>query len=267
MNTKISVVMSIHNNNRYLAESIESVLSQSFGDFEFLIVDDASTDGASETLETYASKDSRIVLIKNEVNIGLTKSLNKTLKIAKGEYIARMDGDDICLLDRFQKQVEYLDVNSNVALVFSGTILIDKDSKEVCPTYKPESIEKVLRNLEIHNYIPHPSVMFRRTIVLALGGYDETWKKSQDRNLWIRMRDSGYLFGCIDKILLKYRINPDSVRGMKQGNYWFEVAKHCIWNNSSRGSFRYWNKLTILQKFKLLIRVFIPFRVYLRGVK
>ena len=259
--------MSVYNNNQYLAESIDSVLAQSFNDFEFIIVDDGSTDGASETLEKYASNDKRIILIKNETNIGLVKSLNNALKTATGEYIARMDGDDICFPDRFQKQVEYLDKNQDITLVYSDTLLIDKDSNDICRSYRPSSVEKVLYNLEISNYITHPTVMFRRTIIIALGGYNESCKNVEDLDLWIRMRDSGYSFGYINKILLKYRINPDSVQKKDGDHYWFTVAKQCQWNNSRFTSFRYWKKLTLLQKIEILVRSFIPFSIYLMGVK
>ena len=267
MTPKVSVVMSIYNNNKYLAESIDSVLAQMFSDFEFIIVDDGSTDGASETLERYASEDRRIVLIKNETNIGLVKSLNKAINVAKGEYVARMDGDDICFPERFKRQVEYLDKNQYIALVYSDTLLIDKDSNDMCRSYRPLSVDKVLCNLEINNYIPHPTVMFRRTIIIALGGYNESCKNDEDRDLWIRMKNSDIKFGYINEILLKYRINPDSVRGKERDDYWFKVAKHCIWNDSRLTSFRYWNKLTIPQKIEILIRAFIPFGIYLRHLK
>jgi len=264
---KVSVVMSVYNNGRYLAEAVDSVLSQSFDDFEFIIIDDCSTDGASETLEKYASQDSRIVLVKNETNIGLTKSLNKTLKIAKGEYIARMDGDDICLPDRFKKQVEYLDRNPDIALVFADIFLIDKNSKDICMRYRPKSIKKMLLNLEICNYFPHPAVMLRGTAISALGGYNESCRTGQDQNLWIRMRDAGYLFGYVNEILLKYRVNPDSVRGEERYNYWFKVAIYCIWNNSRCANFRYWKNLTLLQMVEMFIRALMPFSFYLRRLK
>jgi len=264
---KVSVIMAVYNNNRYIVESVDSVLAQSFDDFEFIIVDDGSTDGVSETLEKYAAKDNRIILLKNETNIGVAKSPNRALKVAKGEYIARIDSDDVCFVNRFQKQVEYLDKNQDIALVYSNALIIDKDSNEVCCFYKPLSVEKVLCNLEIHNYITNSTVMFRRKIFSTLNGYNESCRVGEDRDLWVRMRDSGYSFGYIDEILLKYRINPDSVRGENRDNYWFKLAKYCQWNKSRLASFRYWKKLTVLQKIEILIRTVIPFSVYVRRLK
>ena len=114
----ISVIMSVYNTNKsFLAEAIESILNQTYPNFEFIIIDDNSTDGSLSIIEQYMSKDDRIVLIKNKTNIGLTKSLNKGLKLAKGQYIARMDADDVSLPDRFKQQIEYMENNSHVTVI------------------------------------------------------------------------------------------------------------------------------------------------------
>ena len=102
---KVSVVMSAYNGERYLREAVESILNQTFNDFEFIIIDDGSTNSTGQILSSYAAQDPRIVLIRNRENIGLTKSLNKGLALARGEYIARMDADDVSLPNRFSEQV------------------------------------------------------------------------------------------------------------------------------------------------------------------
>ena len=126
MAPKVSVVMCVHNGERYLYEALESVLNQTFEDFEFIIVDDASADNTPAILKEYAAQDGRIRLMRNAHNLGLTRSLNKALRLAKGEYIARQDADDISLPQRLEKQVEFLNSNSRTAVVGSWTEVIDE---------------------------------------------------------------------------------------------------------------------------------------------
>jgi len=114
---KISVIMSVYNGEKYLREAIESILNQTFRDFEFIIINDGSTDKTSEILSSY--NDPRIVIINNKRNIGLTKSLNKGLKMVKGEYIARQDADDVSLPERLERMVNFLDMNRDVGLLGS----------------------------------------------------------------------------------------------------------------------------------------------------
>ncbi|MDD4353774.1 MAG: glycosyltransferase family A protein, partial [Candidatus Nanoarchaeia archaeon] len=124
-NHRISVIMSAYNTERYIAEAIESILNQTFKDFEFIIIDDGSTDDSLKIIKRYVKKDRRIKLIHNKKNIGLTKSLNKGLKIAKGQYIARMDADDISLPQRFQIQYDFLEKNKDIFLIGTTAFLID----------------------------------------------------------------------------------------------------------------------------------------------
>ena len=114
-NPKVAVLMSVYNGEKYLREAINSILSQTFNDFEFLIINDGSTDGTADILKSYT--DSRIKIINNEKNIGLTKSLNKGLKIAKGEYIARQDADDISMPERLKEEVAFLEIHKDYAVV------------------------------------------------------------------------------------------------------------------------------------------------------
>ena len=121
----ISVLMSVYNGGRYLADSIRSILDQSFGDFEFLIVDDASSDGSLEIIEEFACNDKRIVILRNECNLGLTRSLNLGLDRARGKYIARQDADDISLPKRLEKQWEFLEANHEIGVMGTAYYLIN----------------------------------------------------------------------------------------------------------------------------------------------
>ena len=132
-NIKISVVMAVYNGEKYLRSAIDSILSQTYIDFEFIIIDDCSTDNTANILESYT--DSRIQIIRNEKNLRLPASLNKGLKIAKGKYIARMDADDIAMPDRFEKQVKYLEAHQEVAVIGGSFQVFNEFGKDIYDEY------------------------------------------------------------------------------------------------------------------------------------
>src|SRR5258707_849690 len=129
MSPRVSVVMSVYNGEKYLGEAVDSILAQTFTDFEFIIIDDGSEDRSPELIEAYV--DSRISFLRNEKNVGLTRSLNKGLQVASGEYIARMDCDDVSLPDRFAKQVAFMDANSGVGACGTWALDIDGAGKVI----------------------------------------------------------------------------------------------------------------------------------------
>jgi len=178
----ISAIMSVYNGERYLKQSIESVLKQTFTDFEFIIVDDGSTDGSSEIIRGYG--DDRIKVIRNEVRIGLTKSLNKALGKARGEYVARQDADDISLPRRLEEQIKFFEKHPKVALLGTNVYIIDEkgrilEEKKLNP--RPN------KNFLKHNEFIHGSVMLKKAVIDNLGGYNELFKYSQDYELWLRI--------------------------------------------------------------------------------
>ena len=166
--------MSVYNGERYLREGIESILAQTFADFEFLIVDDGSTDGTWQVLTEYAARDSRIRLIRNSQNLGLTRSLNKGLSAAQGEYIARQDADDVSLPHRLEKQVVVLEHDPRVVLVSGNIDLMDSEGHIWRRPRRNASPGMVAWLLLFYNYLGgHSQVMFRRQMVVDLGGYAE----------------------------------------------------------------------------------------------
>ena len=134
MNPKISVIMPVLNAELYLKTAIESVLSQTIPDFEFIIINDGSTDKTEEIIKSY--QDPRIIYIKNDTNIGLSKSYNLGIRASKGEFIARMDADDISFKDRFESQLEFLEAHQEVGVVGGGVILIDESGKEFASPFR-----------------------------------------------------------------------------------------------------------------------------------
>ena len=211
MSPKVSVLMSVYNGLPYLHESIESILNQTYTDFEFVIIDDCSTDKSWSILEKYATQDSRIKLYQNEHNLGLTKSLNKGLKLAQGEYIARQDADDISLPERLQKQVYCLSEESDVILVSSEWESIDNQDHVLGNSQR--AIEPILVTWYLHfvNYIGgHSQVVYRRKSVLSVGCYCESYPYAQDYELWLRLSKKGKIV-ILPDILLKYRVHDESI--------------------------------------------------------
>jgi len=207
---KISVIMSVYNGEKYLNKAIESTLTQTFRDFEFIIVDDGSTDSSLRIIESY--KDERIILRKNIINIGLTKSLNRALRMAKGEYIARQDADDISLPNRLKEQFIQFENNPDLALLGTGSYLINEQGgilrKEI-PLKNPKTA------LNKHNQFVHGSVMFRKEIINELGAYNTLFRYSQDYELWLRIAKH-YQIANITHPLYKKRRHAGSVQAMKR---------------------------------------------------
>jgi len=203
--------MAVYNGERYLREAVNSILSQTFKDFEFIIIDDGSTDRSPELLASYARADKRVKLISRP-NKGLTKSLNEGLHVAQGEFVARMDGDDICLPERFERQVGYLREHPEVVLVVSRVEFIDPEGNPI--NLKPglmmthEEIDTAL--LRKGWPVVHPAVMMRRDAVLAIGGYSETYPTNQDHDLFLRLAEHGKLANLPD-VLLQYRQHFQSI--------------------------------------------------------
>lgn len=180
---KISVLMSVYNGEAFIREAIESILQQTFKDFEFLIINDCSTDHSLDIILSY--NDSRIKVVNNQTNIGLTKSLNVGLKLALGKYIARIDADDFSYKDRLEMQFNYLEQNIEIGVL--GTQAISNGRYFKYKTKLPLDDYLIKWNLFFTNPIVHPSAMFRKDILTAIGGYNEEKRVGQDYDLWIRL--------------------------------------------------------------------------------
>lgn len=191
---KISVIMSVFNEENYLIiDSVESILNQSYENLEFIIVlDNPNNNEAYKLLKEYANKDTRVKLIINENNIGLTESLNKALKIASGEYIARMDADDISLSNRLEIQLNYMKNNPDIDLIASNAIIIDNNKVELYRTNNyGNSINKCRKAIEYKNVFIHPSWMFKKEILKKLIQYNEV-PKAEDYDFVCRLNLNGY---------------------------------------------------------------------------
>lgn len=210
-NKKISVIMSVFNAEKYLSAAVESILNQTYSDFEFIIIEDASTDRSLEILEAYANKDSRIFLIKNKINKaseGFIKNLNLGLKHAKGAYIARMDADDISDLTRFQKQIQFLEENKEVFIVGSAVQFIGETGENIKLLSAHKRNEDIQKNMCKNISMYHPVVFWRNNGKIF---YREKMLACEDYDLYFRMMTDGYKFANINETLLQYRILTDSI--------------------------------------------------------
>ncbi len=206
MNPKITVLMSVFNEQTYLREAVESVLSQTFGDFEFIIINDGSEEPFEDIISEY--KDDRIRLFRQE-NMGLARSLNRGLRLARGDYIARMDADDVCRFDRFDLQIKEMEAHHQIDLLGSFFDVIDEkgeliETKELItdPIYR-------LWRLQFHNNYGHGAMMLKKQSVLRQGAYDETLLYAQDYDLWSRMSAKDNT-GIIPEALYHYRMFEQS---------------------------------------------------------
>ena len=219
---KISVVMPVYNGEKYLREAIESILSQTYTDFEFIIINDASSDSTEEIIKSY--DDNRIVYLKNEQNLGVAGTLNRGLDTAKGEYIARMDADDISLPQRFEKQVEFMDKHQNVGVCGSHIRIFEDDGSEKTFIYSQSDAE--LRVDMLFNCpFAHPAVMIRKFILDNYNIlYNLEYEKAEDYRMWydIMSVSSGY---NIQQQLLRYRHHQKQVTKVNADEQAIAVTK------------------------------------------
>lgn len=201
----VTVLMTVYNGFPYIKEAIDSILNQSYRDFEFLIIDDCSTDNSVEIIKSYC--DSRIRLIKNEKNIGQTASLNKGIECAKGEYIARMDQDDISLPERLEKQMTLFQEKSQLDLLGSWAYQINSIGKIIKKFTPPTRNQDIIDYFVINNPFPHSSVVFRKESVQSISCYDESFQFVQDWDLWACMINGDMVFDIIPEELVKIRAN------------------------------------------------------------
>ena len=181
-----SVIMSVYNGEEYLDQAVKSILAQTFTDFEFIIINDASSDNTSAILDKY--HDNRIIRVNNEKNIGLTSSLNKGIAIALGEFIARQDADDISHPERLDVQCKYLENNPSVGLIGSCPWIIDFNGQQIKKLRLPLAPNFEDPNL-VRNPFCHGSIIVRRSVLAKAGGYREFFQVSQDHDLWRRLSE------------------------------------------------------------------------------
>jgi len=243
---KISVIMCVFNGEKYLVRSIESILNQTYDKFEFIIIDDHSQDHSFEIIKFFAEKDKRIKYYRNSRNLGLTKSLNRAIKLCKGEFIARQDVDDISLATRFEKQLSFFKKHPHYSFCGTNGIILQNGTK----LHKFFELNKIRKNQIILNCFTHASIMIKKNIFEKFGFYDETYTYGQDYELWSR-----YIY----KYKLKAKNLPDIlvVREIKFNRLSIKDLKKFIIQrfNSIRTKFKYLKYTNY--KFRCIISIII----------
>jgi len=206
----LSVLLPVYNGERFLAEAIESILAQTFTDFEFIIINDGSRDGSGTIIDDYAARDARIRAFHQD-NRGLVETLNRGVALARAPLIARMDADDISLPRRFELQIHRFENRPDLAAVGGCIILIDEAGKPIRRGDYPTGGAELLRLLERDSPLAHPAVIMRRDVVSSLGGYRRQYKHAEDYDLWLRMHDAGYALENVAEPVLHYRQHAEKV--------------------------------------------------------
>ena len=268
---KISVIMSVHNGERFLSEAIDSIMVQSCKDFEFFITDDGSSDQTSTILARYAERYPQIRLFQNKKCKGLPASLNIMAKCAQGKYLARMDADDIAHQNRFEHQVKVMDGEPNIDVCFTGVNLMSEDGRMICARRVPSSFKTILALLPYVNYFTHPTAMLRKSSFKKVGGYNELFLLGQDWELWQRMVANGMRLRIINDTLLNYRINIHgssmklSYSSAKSGAF-FE-ANILIQNGQRVRAISLLPELSAYECFEFFVRFLMPHSLFISLVK
>lgn len=205
----ISVLMPVYNAEQFLKISIESILNQTFKSFEFIIVDDGSTDNSWKIIQDFSFKDKRIKAFRNKKNLKTTRALNKGLKICKGKYVVRMDADDWSYPKRFEKQFYYMEKNSEVGVSGSAIEVCDNNLKIINKRKYPLTDSHLRKIMFCYSPFAHPATIWRRNLLEKVGGYNENLPLSQDSELYFKIGKIAE-FGNLKDILLKLRTHPNS---------------------------------------------------------
>ncbi len=208
----VSVLLPVYNGERYLRDAIGSVLSQTYTQFELLLLDDGSIDRSLEIMREFAARDARVRLI-SRANRGLVATLNELVDAAQGELIARMDADDVCLPDRFERQMRFLTDNPAVVCVGGDVELIDEAGRFLTTLRMlPEDAQIQDMALRGHTTICHPCAVMRKSCVKAVGGYRQACYPTEDLDLWLRLGEVGRLANLRGPVL-RYRLHTASISG------------------------------------------------------
>jgi len=251
MKPKISVVMPVHNNEQFIKEAITSILKQSYSNFELIIVDDGSTDKSNKIIASFSDK--RIKIIRNKQNLGLTRSINIALKEATGNFLARMDGDDVSYPERFELQLKAFRERKDLFLVGAQADLIKENGEKIKTTNMPTDYESLRKVVIRYNPFIHPTLMFRRLLLEEIGFYNENFRYAQDYDFILRALKN-HRCQNLDQPLLALRLTTRST----------SLARHRQQQLTAllirlRAVFKYhypWYNLFFL--IKPLVSVFIP---------
>lgn len=205
-NPRISVVIPAFNEPpSVLRASLESVAQQTFDNFECLVVDESKVPESISACRDFCDRDPRFHHVRPKERLGLAGSLNLGIERACGEFIARFDSDDVCIRDRFQKQVDYLDRHPDIGVVGGSLELMDESGRSTSVRHYPADHRQIELQFCAKTAVAHPTVMIRRDLFDKFGGYDPTFRYAEDLDLWLRFLRNGVRFANLDEVLVRYR--------------------------------------------------------------
>jgi GT2 family glycosyltransferase len=206
----LSVLMPVYDGERFLAEAIESILGQSFANFEFIIIDDGSRDSSGDIIDCYAERDRRIRVF-HQHNCGLVETLNRGIELARAPLIARMDADDVSLPGRFELQLARFDSRPKLGVVGGFVNIVDQLGRFVRLGSYPVGGEELRRFLLDGAPLAHPTAVLRRDVLTTVGGYRRSYQHAEDYDLWLRIHSAGYEIENVPTPVLSYRQHGESV--------------------------------------------------------
>ena len=225
----VTVLMTVYNGVEYLETSVQSIINQTFKDFEFLIINDCSTDDSVKIIESF--NDKRIIIYNNENNLGQTKSLNIGLKLAKGKYIARIDADDVAFPIWLEKLVNYIREHTEYAAVSPNVVIIDSVDKRKKIRRVPASFHEIIFHIFYDSPMNHVGVLMNKDLILRHGGYDEEFKITQDYELWSSLVRNNYSITNIPDVLMSCRVHSLSTLFMEAGKKALKEKSETIFRN------------------------------------
>jgi glycosyltransferase involved in cell wall biosynthesis len=231
---KVTTIMSVYNGANELKRTIESILTQSYENCEFIIIDDYSNDNTLDILNGYVRRDQRVKVLANSYNMGLTLSLNKGIKNSRGRYIARIDCGDIARVDRFEKQVAFLDAHSDYGVVGSAYCVVYPEFGTFNIVEPPFNDKIIRRNLMRRNFFAHSSLMIRKEVFDKVGYYDRDFRLSQDYDFLLRACSFFNLANLRDILVIRFQdLNSVSMKKWKRQEFYAAKAKY---KNIRRGN-------------------------------
>ena len=251
-NPKVSVVIPIYNAEKYIGEAIEGILNQTYKDFELILVNDCSTDNTLEIMKEYAKKDERIRILTNEKNLKVSKTANRGIQEAKGEYIVKQDADDWSYPYRIEKQVEYMESHPQVVLSSGNMEMCDKDMNVKNRSHFPTTNEAIMNAILQYNPMVHSGMIYRRDTFLEIGGYGDI-TNSEDYLLIMKMASKGQL-GNLEDVLVKYRVLNTSLTAKNLMDMHLATLYCQLY-----GHLNYGYTLTFKTKCMMIVRLLIAF--------
>jgi glycosyltransferase involved in cell wall biosynthesis len=210
--TIVSVIMPAYNEEKLIDRAIKSIINQSFTDWELIVVDDGSTDCTVDIIKSFARKDHRVVLVKNDINQGIAETLNIGIRLSRGEYIARMDADDESLPKRLEMQLGFMEKNPEIDVLGTGAVYIDSNNNTLGKIIMPESNYDIVRNIMKSSPFIHPSIMMKKRFITKIGMYNKDIKRAEDYDLWFRaMYIHSAKFHNLPEIHLRYLVTHKRV--------------------------------------------------------